>query len=183
MPYVRVGSKLHDIIERAKSVNKTSSRWGKPKKTGKWRIGHRRLFDHRKHDQCGEPTSNQSACLEHRKRLIEHNWENTKIKTNEVVSMRFQETDALTLRAGTLVFREHRPLLDYVVIFMIRKPLNMVLSGYNYHAEGKERMWTDQTLWKTQTVNHNDYPLMECFRNVWNPEEYVINDGPETTRN
>ena len=94
---------------------------------------------------------------------------------NGTVVMRLQHSDPIEFRSDIEMFNEHRPSLDYVVIFMVRKPLNIVLSGYNYHAKGKETWWTDKSL--NETHHRFKRPLIECFQNAWNPEEYVIDRG------
>ena len=96
----------------------------------------------------------------------------------DTVSMGFMESDPVSLRAATAVFKQKRPSLDYVVLFMVRKPLSTILSGYNYRSAGKEKeQWTDKRL--SWTHPRFQRPLRECFRSLWDPEEFVI--GRDTT--
>ena len=72
----------------------------------------------------------------------------------DTVLMGFMESDPVSLRAATAVFKQKRPSSDYVVLFMVRKPLSTILSGYNYRSAGKEKeQWTDKRLSWTHPQN------------------------------
>lgn len=92
------------------------------------------------------------------------------IKGTHTSLMGITDTDPSSIIAGVHALHSKRPVHDYVVIMMVRKPLDVILSGYNYHASGKEREWTSMPFLL------KDYPLFYCFRDVWNPHEHVLSN-------
>merc|ERR1712130_167015 len=75
------------------------------------------------------------------------------------------------------LFEDANPSQSYIPIMMVRDPLQTILSGYNYHAQGSETKWTDKDLLDGQAqIKRDSLPLIHCFVNPWNRSEYVIDD-------
>ena len=54
-------------------------------------------------------------------------------------------------------------------VLMLRPALSTIISGYNYHARGSERHWTDKEFTKSTS-------RLYCFRNVFNKSDgFVVN--------
>ena len=71
--------------------------------------------------------------------------------------------DALKTRISLINKYKQR----YLIMVMEREPLQTILSGYNYHAAGNERDWTDRFPVKQKTK--------EAFIDIFDKNKYLIN--------
>lgn len=55
----------------------------------------------------------------------------------------------------------------YLIMVMEREPLQVILSGYNYHAAGNEKMWTDRFPVKNR--------VKKQFIDIFDKNKYLIN--------